>query len=132
MPRRTTRSPTSSRPTTSSSPATGTSSPGRCSSRSPTTRRSATGCPDSSASTTTSSLVVRGRRRARDGRQDVERLTRPDTTTTVHYLKFTVSPDQQRAFADGPVRIVVDHPEYEADVTLTAEQRDELAGDLAP
>lgn len=64
--------------------------------------------------------------------QDVERLTRADTTATVHYLTFTVSPDQQRAFADGPVRLVVDHPEYDADVTLTADQRDELAGDLAP
>jgi hypothetical protein len=64
--------------------------------------------------------------------QDVERLTRTDTTPTVHYLTFTLSPAQQAAFPDGPVRIVVDHPEYQADVTLTDEQRDELAGDLAP
>jgi hypothetical protein len=64
--------------------------------------------------------------------QDVERLTREDITTTVHYLKFSVRPEQQRAFADGPVRIVVDHPEYQADVTLTAEQRAELVGDFAP
>ena len=64
--------------------------------------------------------------------QDVERLTREDITTTVHYLKFSVRPEQQRAFADGPVRIVVDPPEYQADVTLTAEQRAELIGDFAP
>ncbi len=63
--------------------------------------------------------------------EDVERLTRPDTTSTVHYLKFAFTPEQQRAFADGPVRIVIDHPEYEAATVLTAEQRDELVGDFA-
>ena len=30
-----------------------------------------------------------------------------------------------------PVRIVVTHPEYEADVTLTDDQRDEIVGDFA-
>ena len=63
--------------------------------------------------------------------QDVDRLTREDTTSTVHYLKFHFTPDQQRAFSAGPVRLVVDHPEYQADVTLTDEQRDELTGDFA-
>jgi hypothetical protein len=65
--------------------------------------------------------------------ENLERLTREeDITTTVHYLKFgPFSDEQQRAFFDGPVRIVVDHPEYEADVTLTDEQRDEIVGDFA-
>jgi len=65
--------------------------------------------------------------------EDLERLTREETiTTTVHYVKFgPFTPEQQAAFVDGPVRIVVDHPEYEADVTLTDEQRDELVGDFA-
>jgi hypothetical protein len=63
--------------------------------------------------------------------EDVERLTREDITSTVHYLKFSFTPEQQRAFADGPVRIVVDHPEYSADVTLSDEQRDDLVGDFA-
>jgi hypothetical protein len=65
--------------------------------------------------------------------EDIERLTREETiTTTVHYLKWgRFTAEQQRAFADGPVRIVVDHPEYQADVTLTDEQRDEIAGDFA-
>lgn len=62
---------------------------------------------------------------------DVERLTRPDTTTTVHYLKFAVNAEQQRAFGDGPVRVLIDHPEYEVEAVLTAEQRDELVGDFA-
>jgi hypothetical protein len=65
--------------------------------------------------------------------QDAERLTREDITSTVHYLKFgPFTEAQQAAFRDGatPVRIVVEHPEYQADVTLTAEQREELVGDF--
>jgi hypothetical protein len=63
--------------------------------------------------------------------EDVDRLTRADTTSTVHYLKFTFTPDQQRAFGTATVRMVIDHPEYQVDVTLTDEQRDELVGDFA-
>jgi len=63
--------------------------------------------------------------------EDVERLTRPDTTTTVHYLKFAFTPEQQGAFGVGPVRVVIDHPEYGATTLLTPEQRDELVGDFA-
>lgn len=62
--------------------------------------------------------------------EDEERLTREETTTTVHYLKFRLSPEQIDAFAAGPVRIVVDHPSYDAVVELTEEQRTELLGDL--
>jgi Protein of unknown function (DUF3501) len=63
--------------------------------------------------------------------QDVDRLTREEITTTVHYLKFSFTSEQQRVFQTGPVRLVVDHPEYQVDVTLTDEQRDELVGDFA-
>jgi hypothetical protein len=64
--------------------------------------------------------------------EDLERLTREETTPTVHYLKFALTPGQREAFASGPpVRLVVDHPEYQVDVTLTDDQRDELVGDLA-
>jgi uncharacterized protein DUF3501 len=61
---------------------------------------------------------------------DEERLTREETTASVHFLKFTFTPEQVRAFAEGPVRIVVDHPQYREEVELTDEQRKELAGDL--
>jgi hypothetical protein len=69
--------------------------------------------------------------RARE--QNAERLTREDITSTVHYLKFRLTPEQQRAFGDPAtrVRIVIDHPEYQADVTLTDAQREELVGDFA-
>lgn len=66
--------------------------------------------------------------------QNAERLTREDITSTVHYLKFgPFTAEQQGAFRDGstPVRIVVDHREYQADVTLDEAQREELVGDFA-
>ena len=63
--------------------------------------------------------------------QDEERLTREEITSTVHYLKFAFSAAQQQAFADGPTRLVVDHPEYRAEVELTPEQRAGLASDFA-
>jgi Protein of unknown function (DUF3501) len=62
--------------------------------------------------------------------EDEERLTREETTTTVHYLKFRFAPEHVDAFAAGPVRIVVDHPNYDAVVELTEEQRSELVEEL--
>jgi hypothetical protein len=62
--------------------------------------------------------------------EDEERLTREETTTTVHYLKFRFTPEQVDALAAGPVRIVVDHPNYNAVVELSEEQRSELVQDL--
>ena len=62
---------------------------------------------------------------------DAERLTREDEiTTTVHYLRFTFSPEQQAAFADGPVVLRIDHPAYHAAVELTPGTRASLAGDF--
>jgi hypothetical protein len=62
--------------------------------------------------------------------EDEERLTREETTTTVHYLKFHFAPEQIEAFAAGPVRVVVDHPNYDAVVELTEAQHSELVEDL--
>ena len=63
---------------------------------------------------------------------DAERLTREDEiTTTVHYLRFTFSPEQQAAFADGPVVLRIDHPAYQAAAELGPETRASLATDLA-
>ena len=62
---------------------------------------------------------------------DEERLTREEEiTTTVHYLKFHFTPDQAKLLRDGPTQLVVDHPDYQVELTLTDEQRAELAGDL--
>jgi hypothetical protein len=62
---------------------------------------------------------------------DTERLTREDTTPTVHYLKFGFTPEQQQVFAHDTVRIVVNHPEYHAEAALSDEQRGELVADFA-
>ena len=75
--------------------------------------------------------------RLRDGTEvpsipeDEERLTREETTSTVHYLKFRFEPDQCQEFAGGPAWIVVDHPAYQAETELTDAQHSELAEDLA-
>ena len=59
------------------------------------------------------------------------RLTREDEiTSTVHYLKFVLTPEQQAAFAVGPVTLVVDHLQYQAEADLTDEQRAALAADF--
>lgn len=63
--------------------------------------------------------------------EDEERLTREEVTSTVHYLKFRLAPEQVKALESGPARIVVDHPNYTATTELTDEQRAELASDLA-
>jgi hypothetical protein len=69
--------------------------------------------------------------RGRPSDEDEARLTREDTTAAVHFVKFSFTDDQRRAFEKGPVRIVVDHPEYRQDVTLTDEQHDAIAADFA-
>jgi Protein of unknown function (DUF3501) len=62
--------------------------------------------------------------------EDEERLTREETTTTVHYLRFRFTAEQVDALGAGPVQIVLDHPNYNAVVELTEEQRAELTSDL--
>jgi Protein of unknown function (DUF3501) len=62
--------------------------------------------------------------------EDELRLTRDDITAAVHFLKFRFTPSEVDMFASGPVRIVVDHDEYDQDVLLTPEQHAELLSDL--
>jgi hypothetical protein len=64
--------------------------------------------------------------------EDESRLTRPDTTASVHFLKFRFTAGEIDMFASGQVHIVVDHPEYDVDVALTAEQHEALLRDLRP
>jgi hypothetical protein len=62
---------------------------------------------------------------------DEERLTREDqVTTTVHYVRFALSPEQRAEFAEGPVTVRVDHLAYTAETTLSDEQRAALNADL--
>jgi hypothetical protein len=62
---------------------------------------------------------------------DEDRLTRDDTTAAVHFLRFRFTPGQVAAFRRGPVRIVVEHPEYREEATLSPEQHASLCGDLS-
>jgi hypothetical protein len=62
--------------------------------------------------------------------EDEERLTRPDTTAAVHYLRFEFTPEQVVAFEKGPVLLTVDHAEYTHSTELPAAQHESLAADL--
>ena len=60
-------------------------------------------------------------------------LTRKETTTAVHYVRFRLSPEQIEAFRAGPVSLVVNHPEYPdgvPGVALSDATRAELVRDL--
>jgi hypothetical protein len=57
-------------------------------------------------------------------------LTREDTTSAVHYLHASLSPELVDRFAVEPVALVVDHPEYRHEATLGADTVAELLTDL--
>lgn len=65
------------------------------------------------------------------GAFEVDR-SREDKVSAVQYVRFPVG-DLSRSFLGGaPVRIVVDHPNYQATRELSAETREALAEDLRP
>ena len=57
-------------------------------------------------------------------------LTRETITAAVHYIRFEFTPEQVEAFAVGPVRIDIEHPDYLESVELSETTRTELLGDL--
>jgi Protein of unknown function (DUF3501) len=59
-----------------------------------------------------------------------EQLTREDVTASVHYVRFSLTPDQVRSFETGPVFVASEHPEYQVEVELSTESREELLSDL--
>jgi len=71
--------------------------------------------------------VVRGQVDADHDKQ----LTRDEMTASVHYAHFRLSPHQAAVLAEGPVAVVVTHPEYDHRAELSAETRAELATDVA-
>jgi hypothetical protein len=61
-------------------------------------------------------------------------LTRPETTSAVHYVRFHFTPAQVAAFPSEPVRLAVNHPGYPDGLPgtlLSDATRSELAADLA-
>lgn len=59
-----------------------------------------------------------------------ERLTRPDVTASVHYVRFELTPGQIGRFERGPVVLTVDHPRYREATALPEETKSSLVGDL--
>jgi hypothetical protein len=57
-------------------------------------------------------------------------LTRDDTTASVHYIRWNLTPAQVELVASGPVAVGVDHPAYDDATTLAPETVSELLADL--
>jgi Protein of unknown function (DUF3501) len=57
-------------------------------------------------------------------------LTREDVTASVHYIRFELARAEVEAFGAGPVALVIDHPEYAHETTLSDENTGELLADL--
>jgi hypothetical protein len=64
--------------------------------------------------------------------QHSDQLTRDDTTSTVHYVRWELTQLQVDTFASGPVTLAVVHPAYDRSTLLTEENRQELLADLRP
>lgn len=57
-------------------------------------------------------------------------LTREEITASVHYIRFSLTPEQVDAFAAGPVAVAIDHQAYAHETVLTADNHAELLADL--
>jgi len=57
-------------------------------------------------------------------------LTREEITASVHYIRWTLTPDQVERVAAGTVVLAVDHPSYPHRTLLGEETRAELVADL--
>jgi len=62
--------------------------------------------------------------------EDLDRETE-DKTAAVHFLRFELTPEMVAAVKAGAqIRAGIDHPNYQAEVTVPPAVRDSLAGDL--
>ena len=57
-------------------------------------------------------------------------LTRDETTASVHYVHFRLSPDQVDRFVSGPDALAIVHRAYDHVTTLSDGTREELLADL--
>jgi hypothetical protein len=57
-------------------------------------------------------------------------LTRDDVTASVHYVRWSLRPDDIAAWRTGPVTLLIDHPAYRHEVPLSPATREELLADL--
>jgi len=62
--------------------------------------------------------------------EDLDRET-GEKTAAVHFLRFELTPEMVAAVkADAAIRAGIDHPQYQAETTVTPAVRDSLAADL--
>ncbi len=59
-----------------------------------------------------------------------KQLTREETTASVHYVHFALTPDQIERLQPGTAALVIDHPAYQHEVALTDDNVAELRADL--
>ena len=57
-------------------------------------------------------------------------LTREETTASVHYVRFQLSPEEVELFRAGPVVLAIDHPAYREATELSPATRESLLEDL--
>jgi hypothetical protein len=67
---------------------------------------------------------------ARPDREHEKQLTRETVTASVHYIHFDLTPDEVRAFEQGPVAVAVAHPNYSFVSELPETSRTALIRDL--
>jgi len=61
-----------------------------------------------------------------------QQLTREEVTSSVHYVRFLLGPEQVERVASGPLSLAIDHPAYRERTVLDDEVRAELLADLRP
>jgi hypothetical protein len=71
-----------------------------------------------------------GRVQSEPEAQHAAQLTDAATTSSVHYLRFVLTPAQVAELAQGPVGLAVVHPAYDERVELGADTVSELVSDL--
>ena len=59
-----------------------------------------------------------------------EQLTRPDTTASVHYIRFELTPTEVERFRTEPVAVSIDHPHYVERTPVGPETKASLLTDL--
>jgi hypothetical protein len=59
-----------------------------------------------------------------------KQLTREETTASVHYVRWQLTPEQIERFVAGPATLVADHAQYAFETPLGADTLAELAADV--
>lgn len=77
-------------------------------------------------------IEIEGEKSTAQPEQDIERTNKDGKTSSVHFLRFPLTPKQVDAMRDATseVHVVIEHPHYNYRVVLSSEQKQALASDL--